>query len=138
MPYKLDKTKFANEFGLYQTYFYRQIPIQITGSLANNRFKRYQTVYNFTNEVALGRSWIENEAGLKAPFNVGTRLANVSPSYEIYDAAGNEVVQTDLHYEDTLGELVVTLLIINTTGATINLIDQTLTVTVEFYDVPVG
>ena len=137
LPSKLDKIAFRTQFGTYQISQTWRIPLDISGSIPNNYFAYYGAGFTLTNELALARVYIENSAGLRAPFVAGGRLATYSPNYEIYDFASSEIVETDINYSDGGYDVDVLVYIINGTGGTLNLVTQTLYLVCEFYQAPV-
>lgn len=139
LTYKLDKTKFSSQFGTYQVFQTWEVPVSISGSIPNLYYNLYQARFTFPNDNAKGRCFIQKSNGsLKAALDVGYRLQNYSPTYEIYDFTSSETFQTGVHYEDSGETLVVSLAIVNQTGGSISLVTQTLDIIVELYDSPVA
>lgn len=68
--------------------------------------------------------------GVRVPANIGSR---VSP--DVYQYAGSEIARITLQYDATT--IYVTITIENNSGATINLIAQTITVSAVLYDAPI-
>jgi hypothetical protein len=137
LSYKADKTYFSNQFGAYQTYESWVVPISISGTITNTHANRYQIVFNFPSDNPRCRASIQrHDTGLRAPFSIGTRLANFSPTYQIYRFTSSETVITDTHYENGGETLVLNLIIQNFTGGTITLVTQQLDVILDFYDAP--
>lgn len=138
MPYKIDKTSFTTQVGTYQVYETWKIPVVISGSIPNLNYNSYVAGFTFTQDNAKARAYVQNAAGLRAPITGGVRMSNYSPSYEIYNFASTEYIETDMYYLAGGDQVYVAIYIFNLTGGTVNLVTQTIDIIVEFYDGPVA
>jgi len=138
MTYKIEKTSFTTQTGTYQVYETWEIPISISGSMANGTTRAYVAGFTFTEDNAKARFYLRNSDGLKAPMTTGVRIATYSPTYEIYDFASTEVCETDVYYDNSGAEVYGAIYLINNTGGTVNLVTQEITMIAEFYDGPVA
>lgn len=136
MPYRPDRTHFTTQSFRYESFGKYKFTCNISGTLADSTFKRFQFVVTFTDSRVQARAFITNPTtGLTAPFTAGYVIPEYG-SYEMYQYGGGEQLFTDQHFENN-GELyVVNLFIYNISGSPINLITQNIDIYVEFYEAP--
>lgn len=136
--YKIDRTHFTTQAFRYDSFGKYRFEIPISGTLANNTSRQYQLNVSFSDSRVQAKTFItRDDTGLTVPMYIGYRLPSIAGSYEVFQSASGEFAETDQHYEDDGETLVINFFITNTTGSSVNLITQNLSIWIEFYEAPV-
>lgn len=123
-----DKVQFASSIDTYLNYATETADITISGSLPNLAFVSFEATIPYTRVKTRADLYLRNlNNGVKRPVNGGPRQSPYIP-------VSSETCDQYAQYGSNT--VVISLIITNNTGSTINLTPQTIRASAVFYVVP--